>query len=82
MGRPQTAPLTWAAWFDEACLALEQAIDTQTRLWLAEQVMSEGVREAIVRTAMARSHWEARLIALNAWADWQARNTATIDVHG
>jgi hypothetical protein len=65
--------VSWAAYFDEAGVHLDAAIAEQTRLWLAENVRSEGYIEAEERTARARQRWEERLTALNAYWDWQNR---------
>ena len=68
--------MSWATHYTEAATALDEAIAEQARLWLNERTMSEGYREAEQRTARARARWEARLIAFNAWSDWQRRSDA------
>ena len=65
--RPDLEAAKWLAWFREAESEFEAACEHQAGLWLAEHQMSEGYLEAVERTKRARSRWEARLIALNAY---------------
>ena len=65
--------MSWIEWFEEAAAALDRAIRHQARLWLTEQVLSEGYREAVAKTAIARSRWEERLTAYNAYKEWSSR---------
>lgn len=59
----------WRRWYLAAEDALNTAIYHETRLWLQEQSLSEGMREAIERTRRARQRWEERLIAYNAYRE-------------
>lgn len=59
----------WLAYYREAEIAYEFAADRQMGIWVAEHRLSEGYLEAVERTAVARSRWEARLTALNAYMD-------------
>ena len=59
----------WRWWYEEAADALSAAITTETRLWLRERCLSEGMREAIDRTRRARQRWEERLTAYNAFME-------------
>lgn len=66
--------LTWLRWFHEAEDALVIAITNEVRMWLREQSLSEGMREAIDRTRCARLRWEERLTAYNAFVDYLRRS--------
>jgi hypothetical protein len=59
----------WVAYFREAELAFDEAVAHLVRLWLQEQVMSEGVREAIETTRLAHARFEERLTAFNAFME-------------
>lgn len=59
----------WRRWYHEAEDALTAAVTQELRLWLQEQSLSEGMREAIERTRQARQRWEERLTAYNAYME-------------
>lgn len=59
----------WLRWFHEAEDALTAAVSHELRMWLDEQSLSEGMREAIAVTRRARQRWEERLTALNAYME-------------
>jgi hypothetical protein len=59
----------WRRWYEAAADALDAAVMQETRLWLQEQCLSEGMREAIERTRRARQRWEERLTAYNAFME-------------
>jgi hypothetical protein len=63
----------WLAFLREAEHDYDRANTTVARMWLSEYGLSEGVREAIERQRQANTRWEARLIAYNAFVDWQNR---------
>ncbi len=59
----------WAEWFEEACVALDDAITAQTRLWLRERTFSESYLEASERTRRASCRFDERLTAYNAYRE-------------
>ena len=69
--KPKDGREAWLRWYLEADDALTAAVAHEARMWLDEQSLSEGMREAIEATRQARQRWEERLTAYNAFQEAQ-----------